>query len=380
MEVRSVPIKIIRSHEELRNYKDGWNSLVLNSPQKSPMSSWCWISTHLELRLKDNEDWFCVVAGEPNRVLGVLPVVVSPKKILWMTFPALRTPGDYHTFGVDMVVDEINENIVIPLLIDAALKEYPSCCYLELSQIAEHSPTVRWLRNNKQKISLNIIEECVGKSAYVFTGTSFEELRRSFSKNLRSVLNKQRRNLNKITALEFENFSGERANQSELYRMATVEDKNWKGTGGSSILSSKSLFKFYLVLCERLAKEEWLEWNFLNTADSTIAASMAIRIDDSIVLWKIGYDEKFKKYSPGNLLLEDVIRSACNLNILSTVELVSDLTWHNQWNVKKRNIVRYKLIPNKLVNYFIVFFAEKIKISAKNSSWVKKLYLTFTNR
>ncbi len=367
MDINNIPVKIVRSHDELRKYRDGWNSLIIKSPQKSPMSSWCWLSTYFELRLKEGEDWFCVVAGTQEKVLGVLPVVVNFKKIFGWSRCILRTPSDNHTIGVDLVVDFEMEKQIIPLLIKYALKGYPSCIYFEFSQIAEHSPTLYWARLNYHKLSINIIEH-IGKSSYLPTCLSFNDYRRTLNNKFRSNLNRINKNLNKISTIKFELYVGEDTSTGNLLRMAEVENKSWKGNMGTSILKSKSRFKFYTVLCQRLAKEKWLEWYFLSVEDETIASNLVIRVSDSIVTWKMGYDEKYKKYAPGNLLREHVIQYACSSDCIHEVNMVTDTKWHNNWNVMKRDIFRIRLFPNRPIPYFIGFLPMKLKSIFRGSN------------
>lgn len=358
-EEQTFPIRIIRSLEELEKYQDGWNTLALQAPQRSPMNSWAWLSAYFEKRLEKPERWYCVIAGTADNLLGVLPVIVSPGKLLGKPAPILRTPGDHHTIAVDLVVDTECAEQVIPQLIDAALAEQPSYQYFEFSQLVEQSPTLHWFRKNITRIRM--FAEHIGDGAYLKTETSFDAFRSKLSSNFRSNLNKAHNKLKKLSDVEVEFKSGRVADDSDLLHMAAVEDKSWKGKAGTSILKSQSLIDFYSVVCRRLSKTGWLEWHFLNAENKTIAANLAINFAGSIVVWKLGYDEAFNRYSPGSILFERLVQRACKSDEIDEINLMTDMPWYDNWNMERRKYFQVRIYSLRPIPFLFALIPIKLK-------------------
>lgn len=367
-----ITVSVIRSLQELEEYKDSWNILALQSPQRSPMNSWAWLSAYFEMCLHETESWFCIIAENSNSLLGVLPVIMTPAKITGIPCPILRTPGDNHTIAVDLVVVDKYADQIIPLLIKTALSEVPSCRYLEFSQIVKQSPTRQWLMNNADKVQ--IISECIGVGAYLKTDTSFDDFRANLSANFRSNLNKARNKFKKFPEPQTEFKIGTSDDNSDLFRMAEVEDKSWKGLAGTSILQSQKLVDFYSIVCQRLTERNWLEWHFLSTGKTTIAANMAINFAGSIVVWKLGYDEAYKKSSPGSILFENLIQRCCQKDEIDELNLMTDMKWYDNWKMEKRKYYRIRVYSRHLLSFLLAYMPMKLKLIFRDTPFLRSLY------
>jgi hypothetical protein len=95
--------EVIDSIAALEPYRDEWNRLALAAPQKLPMLSHAWVSSYLENFLNPNETWCCIFAFDGDQLVGLLPVIITPFRILGFSRPRLATPFNLHTFSVDFV-------------------------------------------------------------------------------------------------------------------------------------------------------------------------------------------------------------------------------------------------------------------------------------
>jgi len=117
----------------------------------------------------------------------------------------------------------------------------------------------------------------------------------------------------------------------ELQRFLKVEASGWKGDLGSAIRESSALTEFYATLTQRLSHAGILEWHFLTLNGETIAGHLATRLAGRLTLWKIGYDEAYSYYSPGNLLMLEVIKNAFETEDIHRIDFVTDQPWHRNW-------------------------------------------------
>lgn len=96
----------------------------------------------------------------------------------------------------------------------------------------------------------------------------------------------------------------------DLQDFFRIEASGWKGKGGTAISASETTERFYTDVATWAAENDQLELLLLKTGRQTIAASLAIADATHYYALKIGYDEQFRRYSPGVLLTLDRISKA----------------------------------------------------------------------
>ncbi len=81
-----------------------------------------------------------------------------------------------------------------------------------------------------------------------------------------------------------------------------VEDRNWKGVSGGSVLKSPGMFDFLLRQAQALAAKGQLHLTFLERQGTPIAFEYGWASKGVYFAFKIGYDEAFAELSPSQLL------------------------------------------------------------------------------
>src|SRR5213079_1130001 len=89
----------------------------------------------------------------------------------------------------------------------------------------------------------------------------------------------------------------------------------WKGSHGTAIVSDSAAVNFYTRLAESEADLGRLRLSFLRVAGKRIAFNYLLRSQNKLYGVKIGYDPQYHTYSPGNLLLDLILKDACAENI-----------------------------------------------------------------
>jgi CelD/BcsL family acetyltransferase involved in cellulose biosynthesis len=84
---------------------------------------------------------------------------------------------------------------------------------------------------------------------------------------------------------------------------------------------------------------------FLRIGDRIAAAQLAVESDERFWLLKIGYDEAFARYSPGNLLMRETVRYAANRGLLSYEFLGTPEQWTRMWTDRIRACVSIRAYP-----------------------------------
>jgi CelD/BcsL family acetyltransferase involved in cellulose biosynthesis len=82
----------------------------------------------------------------------------------------------------------------------------------------------------------------------------------------------------------------------------TLEASGWKGAAGTAALADDAVCDFVRTALQALAREGKVVINRILIDGHAIAAAITLRSADCAWFWKIAYDERFARYSPGVLL------------------------------------------------------------------------------
>ena len=332
---RALELSVIRDHKRLAGIADQWRELMLEVPTMSPLSSYPWIAAHTEHRVAPAEQWFCAVAHYGSTLCGVLPVIMTPGPHFGGRFGTMRAPRDEHTSAIEPLIRPGYERRVLPALLGCAEAEAPTARFLELGRLPDTSTTLAAVRLGCARRPHTVTTTGVG--AFLPIRGTFADYRKSLSGNFRSNLNKAGRKLAKLPGVKVEVLSGADAVPDHLSRFTVVEAAGWKGEAGTAIQCSPPLVAFYRTLVEHLWRFGLLEWHFLDADGTTIAGNLALRHGQRLTIWKLGYDETYKRCSPGSLLLERIVERAHEQGDIREIDLLTDHSWYDNWGMKRRD-------------------------------------------
>lgn len=133
---------------------------------------------------------------------------------------------------------------------------------------------------------------------------------------------------------------------THFQRFLDIEDANWKGRNGSSLVRRPELRQFFEMLGGHLSGTGRLKLFFLRI-DGRLAAAQYCLLENAR-LWtlKVGYDEEFARCSPGLLLTSAVIRHCCESEISGYEFLGTDESWVRPWATGSREFVDLYLFPD----------------------------------
>lgn len=333
----------VRTLEELADHADSWNKMLEESPTGSPMQSYPQISAYLETQLTPSDNWFCLFAYIQGELIGVLPLIlVRSFRLPWYSVCILKTPYDVlHTGSVDCLASPGREDVIEVFV--RHLMRSRILPVIRIREIAESSPTLTHLKNPCG--ALVAVRFHSGAENFIDVPQDFEAYRADFSTNFRRQLKRGGKKFDELPGGQFRCRDLLRTVSENFDRFERVEDAGWKGVSDSSLRAMPANLRLFRLAAERFNRLGWMEWNFLEAGDQTIAAHYAVRKGRVLYLLKIGYDEAFSGCSPGNLLLEKVVESACKSGALDEINCVADCAWHRNWNMKQRLLHDVIILP-----------------------------------
>jgi len=354
-------IELVRRKVDLQPHIEAWDRLAVESHQQLPALSYAWVATYFEHRLRKDESWCCLLALAGSKLVGVLPLILTPEKVLGFQRVLLRPPRDPHTISTDVVVAAGYESSVpkaFSIALELVTPQWHAAKFLRLPQ---SSPTLRL--PDYEYSQRTIIREPAGVGAYLPVNGDFASYRASLSGNFRSNLNKASRKLTDLDRVGFEFLTTEDQSREGLERFMAVETSGWKGREGSAIGQHPALVDFYSKLVPRLAARGWLEWQFLMAEGKTLAGNFAVRCGRSLVICKLGYDESYAKCAPGNMLFEHVIKRAFEDDHTDQIDMMSDMPWYYNWKMEKRQYHDFWMFPHHPLSIVADIVPRKSRIS-----------------
>jgi CelD/BcsL family acetyltransferase involved in cellulose biosynthesis len=178
---------------------------------------------------------------------------------------------------------------------------------------------------------------------------SWAEPEKHVNSGRRSDLRRARRNAEKIGPVTFEVLSPTREELpsllEEIYR---VEAAGWKGRDKTAMLYDRPLAEFYRRYTSITNDRGMLRLCFLRIAGEAAAAQLAVVTGDRFWLFKIGYSEKFARFSPGVLLMLETIRYAVQAGLKSYEFLGAAEPWIRNWTTLEHGCTSFRAYPFNL--------------------------------
>jgi CelD/BcsL family acetyltransferase involved in cellulose biosynthesis len=347
----------------LEKYAVEWDQLAYSSPQRLPMLSHAWVTSFLEHQLTPSESWFCLLALQNDELQGVLPLILSDRRVLLTSRPSLRTPSGPHLASVDVLMKCDKEQAVISCLLTKLQELVPNYFQLCLGRLPETSPSPQAFECRPSRV--RVIQEFDGYGSYLRINGSYDryysELKSAFRKQQRS----RTKRLEALGKVETVFLAGEDASEKLMEDFFVLEASGWKGRTGSAIVASEGRRRYYEAFIRRLRLRGWLEWHFLRLEGKAIAGMLGVKMNGALIAWKMAYDEGFSHCSPGILLLHETVRRAFESGDTDEINGLSNATWLKGWSMQRRSYFNLTVYPPRLLPFIAGVVPKKTKAAAK---------------
>lgn len=369
---KGLQIQVVRTLKGLEPHAEAWNNLAMQSPHQLPDLSHAWTASYLEHQLDPDESWFCLFAYDRSALAGVLPVVVTPIKRMGLNCKQFRTPYNDQTASIDFLVLAGREEEIVPLLLSQLNQMDPDWFCFEMRHLPDCSPTLALMdRGYKKMRSASVFD---GYGCFIRVQGSFEKFKDRLRSSFKRKLRRYERKFLALPDAKISLISGEALSERDLVRFMQVESLSWRYTKGSAICQSDSLVSFYKALTKRLADLGWLEWQFLEAEGKTIAAILTIRVNRSLVAFKICHDETYSSFSPGNVLFTKTLERAFSSGDVDEVNCLSDYPWLYNWLMEKRAYFNILFFPCHFFSLLVGYFPLKTRLVSHRIPSIRRLY------
>ncbi len=287
------------------------NELLETVPDATIFNTWEWVSSATCLLPEKRRKLAVLTAWRDDNLMGCLPLSYGRETFYGVPAHTLRDVGDPLADCVPLAISqEAPEGLELALdaLFDAPqpwdaviLSELPDTAELRCrigSWSAKRNVKTHWRRCARVPVlPLDFADE--------------HALKASYSKTLRTRLQRARKKLMAAGQVRFERIRpGPEAIDELLQRTKAIEDASWKGQQQVGIFSTDSRYRFFRLLSRQFAAHGWLDLSFLWLNDRPISYHYGFRFRDVFLDYNLAFLPEFSKFSPGRVLLDEVIISS----------------------------------------------------------------------
>ena len=324
--------RLIETADELDELMPAWEALA--APAGSPMQRHAWAKAFVQAYGTEYE-LKVVAIGSDGEVEAIAPLATPRTGINRLGLVAgeeLSEPGDFVYRDRD-ALERLAAGVArlsMPVL---------------LARVVADSPTVEALRGAFRRRTI-----FYGRDAapypWIALDEGWQDPEQKFKSDRRSDLRRARRRAEKDGEVVTEVLAPDRDELEPLLEeVFRVEAAGWKGREGTALAADARLRDFFTAFAQSAADAGFLRLAFLRIGDRTAAVQLAAECGDRFWLLKVGYDEEFKRSSPGTLLMLETVRYAATQGLRSYELLGTAEAWTRVWTETERECVALRAYP-----------------------------------
>lgn len=312
---------------DLEDWSQPWQNLCEASSHCHALMSYEWLSNFFK-HYSHEGHWCIIFAKRDERLVGILPLTIHSRRFSAGIVKYGKTPYNHQTLSVEPVIADDHYDDTFEALIQAAWSLGLSA--IEIPRLDKGSPGFRHVQG-----TLRLSDYCED-GASMSAINDYDGYLTHLSKNFKANLNKARNKIKKLGDVQFFDARNTTDPNAELQTFMTVESSGWKGSEGSAILCQPQDVAFFSDVVTDLNSSGSVYFHHLKVDDRVVASNLGLLFKNTLLLWKLGYDDEFKKLSPGNLLIENLIKHHENDETPPAIDLMTNETWYNNWGMNWR--------------------------------------------
>jgi hypothetical protein len=274
---------------------------------------------------------------------GQRPVAVSmlrrSRKRWGVNFDILFGPGYLETFrlGADgLLASDADDRYSF----DEIMSHLSPWHAVRLSRLRPGSP---WLR--LAGVSAHVEEEPEGGVGVLDTNRAADEWRRVMPGNIRDSIKKTQRKADREGGSEVAVLTGEGVARG-FEQFMQLEASGWKGRSKTDLCHKPA---WRSLLLDYLLGSDTAEVRCLNIDGRIAAAQLSVRVDRTLFLLKIAYDEQLAHLSPGNILMANLVEVCCEDPNVDRIDCTVWQPWHQRWGMVREPTFRLTAFNSRSV-------------------------------
>ncbi len=289
----------------------------------------------------------CVVAG--NKVLAILPLMKSDGNA-WQSLK-----HRYTTHYSLLLADDDQQRTLACL--GEGLRQLPLHSLL-LEPVADDDSKIVGLQRTMETAGFSC-EQFFRLYNWIFRvqGQSYEDYMATRPAQLRNTISRKKRKLDREHSYEIRLFTGDEVPQamSDYY---AVYRASWK--------ANEQYVKFMDGIVAGFSRSGWSRLAILYVDGSPIAAQLWFVLHAKASIFRLAYDETWKKYSPGSILTSFLMEYVIDTDKVEEIDfLTGNDTYKQDWMSDRRERFALSCVKNVKPTGSYQRFVESLKSMLK---------------
>jgi len=353
-------IAVVRSCSALEALAPEWDTLAKSIAL--PMLSHAWVLSCAETLYQQDELYIITVL-----VGGVLAAVAPLVAVDHAGAKRLELIGGSHLYEPSGLLYSTGEAL------DALVRAIVSVRKpIVLSRIPSQSPIISRFRSLAGVRGLVVVGPVAGTIA-VPISSGWAEYLAGLPSRRRYDLRRAKHRAEEAGKIAVRIHSPRPEEVDELFaELVRIESAGWKARNGSSLSQRHGLRRFFSHYATRASRSGILRIGFLDVDGHAVAAQLSVEYADRLWVLKIGYDEAWRRCSPGWQLLAETMRYAFDRKLKSYEFLGSDEAWLHGWRTEGTGLSTLACYPSSVSGAYGLAADTAQRVLAKAASWSRR--------
>ncbi|MEM9944102.1 MAG: GNAT family N-acetyltransferase, partial [Planctomycetota bacterium] len=307
--------------EEFEQVSSLWNQLWSRSNCQNPNLKSDALGAACKA-LYDGNAHFIILLDADEIVAGIPFVNRNPQGLI----STIQLPNNQWGFWGDILIDSRFSSIkLVRRLADAVHNLNPET--IQLTLIQNQSDEWQQFLNQLVQHGRTQFESPAFEVGLVSLDHDWSDFKSSLSKSFRKKLKRKRKFLQTHGAVKFYHHRiDNQADAERLFKSAfSIEQRSWKANQKSTIFDSQ-MDTFYREQARLLARSQSLAISLLTVNECPIAFEFGALAKQTYYSWKVGFDQAYSKFSPGQLLMESLTEHLCQVESCQQIDTVGPLS------------------------------------------------------
>ena len=306
----SIHAFLLRGNGGMIQIEREWWRLWRESETQDPFTRPDWVAAHVD-SFEDQSRLFLACAGQSDSLLAVVPLIYRVESFHGLPVRRLRAAANAHTFRVNPLCHSSADPRLLADAILSSIDKTVAWDVLELPSVP--APGFgEYLEHAAQNRGMATLSADVAGSMFIaldHSASTDEPWLAALSGGMRSKLRKHLRLTQSVLGpVRLERTRA--ANSKQLDVFYRIEASGWKGRSGTAIASHRKTRHFYDSIASAFSRTDSFYLDLLWAAEKPVAGSFSVKYRDIFLPLKWSYDEEYERFTPGNLLVAELLRAA----------------------------------------------------------------------
>ncbi len=343
----AVPALVVERHDGREGFlklRTAWNKALVTGPDPSPALEHDLLRLWIE-SFAPSAPLVTILVEQGDGVACGAALLLEETRLDGVPVRVLRTPTNAHSTRGGLLLGDTG-TAAIARFIDAVAQQ--DWDVLELPDLPQDGALVETLASALERAGMRLKKCAPMQSPYIALPASMNELERRLDAHFRQNLRRRRRRLSELGEVTFESHRGVDGLDEALEAAFEIEAAGWKGRAGTAIRDRPETVAFYAGWARLLAREGRLRLNFLKVGGKRIAFHFAHVTRGRYLLPKCGFLESHREFSPGQLLMSEVLSQSIEESLETFEFLGHTMTWKRDWTPLVRHHISLRAFRRTL--------------------------------